>query len=174
MENVKNLHGEDAINRLKEMAKEIRVCLFSTNHTDHGARTRPMQTQNVDDEGNIWFFSGKSSDKNIELTQNSLAELYFSDPSNNRYLIVTGKAEIISDRAEIEKQWNPIVKAWFEQGKDDPDLSLIKVRPKKAHYWDNKSGKMIQFLKIAASAVTGKTMDDSIEGDIDFGRRKTG
>jgi hypothetical protein len=53
-----------------------------------------------------------------------------------------------------------------QEGKDDPELTLIKVEPVHTYYWDTKHGKMVAFAKMLASVVTGKTIDDSIEGKL--------
>lgn len=55
---------------------------------------------------------------------------------------------------------------WFQDGPDDPDLTLIRVQPQHARYWDTKHNKMVMWAKMAASVVTGKTMDDGVEGTL--------
>lgn len=57
-------------------------------------------------------------------------------------------------------------KVWFEKGKNDPMITLIKVDPTQGYYWDTKHGKAVAFLKIAVSLLTGNTMDDSVEGKL--------
>lgn len=126
-----------------------------------------MGTQDVDDAGNIWFFSSKSSDKDCELKQDDIVQLLYADPSSSTFMTVNGRAEVIYDRSKVEKLWNPIVKAWFTEGKDDPDISIIKVTPADAYYWDTKDGKFISLLKIAAAAITGRPMDGGRKGSIE-------
>ena len=60
------------------------------------------------------------------------------------------------------------LKVWFQGGKDDLEISLIKVEPTSVYYWDNKHGDVIVFAKMAAPLVTSKKMDDSIEEKLDF------
>jgi general stress protein 26 len=60
------------------------------------------------------------------------------------------------------------MKVWFTEGQDDPRISVIKVEPSEAYYWDNKHGDLIAYLKIKVGSVIGKTMDDSIEGKLDI------
>ena len=56
----------------------------------------------------------------------------------------------------------------MQGGVDDPNLSVIQVVPDDGYYWNNKNGKMVAFAKMAASLITGKTMDDGIEGNLDL------
>jgi general stress protein 26 len=166
MGSLENLSSTEAIEKLSDMASSIRVCMFTTGQSENGSHTRPMSTQEVDEQGNIWFFSGKNSHKNAEIKAHDITELYYAHPGDEKYLYVKGKSEIYTDKNKIEELWNPIIKAWFEKGKDDPNLTVIKVIPHQAYYWDNKHGKMIQFLSILASTVTGKGHDDSVEGKL--------
>ena len=73
---------------------------------------------------------------------------------------------MIKDRKKLEELWNPIAKVWFNEGKDDPEITIIRVQAADAYYWDTKNNKMIQLLKIAAGAIAGKQLDDGIEGQI--------
>jgi general stress protein 26 len=140
--------------------------MFCTYNDDEHIETRPMATQEVDEEGNIWFFSAVDSHKNEQIAVNNHIYLHYSNTSKQNYLSIEGRATIVTDRDVIKQKWNPIAKAWFTEGKDDPIASLIKITPEHAYYWDTKHGKMVSFIKVLASMVTGKTMDDSVEGTI--------
>ncbi|WP_373522777.1 pyridoxamine 5'-phosphate oxidase family protein [Aquiflexum sp.] len=165
MDNIKNLNSEDAIAKLRELAESIDICMFCTNlKTDDGASCRPMSTQKVCDRGNIWFFSTADSDKNMEIKLNNKVQLYYSHPGKDSYMIVNGEAEIILDKNKIEELWSSELNAWFEGGKDDPNISILKVTPSNAYYWDMEGNKMINFFKIMASAATGKNLVDGNEG----------
>jgi general stress protein 26 len=125
-----------------------------------------MGTQEVDDAGNIWFLSKNTSDKNIEISDDNRVQLFYANKSGAEYLSIYGHAEILTEQQKINELWTPIAKAWFTEGKDDPSISVIKVKPADAYYWDTKDNKMISLIKIAVSAITGKTMDGGVEGKI--------
>ena len=40
-----------------------------------------------------------------------------------------------NDRAVIDRLWNRYVAAWFEKGKDDPKLRLLRFEPAEAEVW---------------------------------------
>jgi general stress protein 26 len=163
----KNLHSKEAIDKLKSLVDEINVCLFCSDlKTEDGSTCRPMAAQEVCDQGNVWFFSAKNSDKNIEIEENKNVQLFFSHPGKSSYLVVNGEAEIVLDKNKIEELWTPLVKTWFPEGKDDPNLSLIKVATKSAYYWDTDGNRMINFLKMAASVVTGTNLVSGEEGEL--------
>ncbi|MEY4539683.1 MAG: hypothetical protein RLZZ306_1440 [Bacteroidota bacterium] len=167
MEDKTNLTAQEGVKKLKDLVEDIKICLFCTNlKTDDGSTARPMAAQRVDDEGNIWFFSGLDSDKNREIKQDKHVQLFFSDPSKSSYLVVNGEAQEVIDHDMFEKYWSPLVKTWFKEGKDDPNLSLIKVVPHTNYYWDVDGNRMINFLKMIASAATGTNLVTSEQGSI--------
>jgi general stress protein 26 len=160
----KDLTGKEAIEKLQKLVKSADICLFTTSLTQLPLATRPMSTQEVDDDGSLWFFSGKSSNKNEDIIKDNRVQLFYYNKGSSEYLSVFGEAELLHDRQQIERLWSPIVKTWFTEGKDDPDLQLIRVRPTEAHYWDTKHNKMVAGFKILTGAITGVTMDDGVEG----------
>lgn len=161
-----NLASSDAVKKLQDMAKEVRVCMFCTYDSSNRLQTAPMSANKVDDDGNIWFISDKNSKRNTDLAGNNTTDLIFGDPAKENYISVHGTSEILFDKEIIKELWNPIIKTWFQGGVDDPNISVIKVTTDDAYYWDTKHGKMVSFIKIMAGAVTGKTMDDGIEGKL--------
>jgi len=166
IDHIENLTNQDAVDKIKELVKSQQLCLFTTRLTNIPLSTRPMSAMDTDEAGNIWFFSAKSSDKNEHIHADPRVQLFFSHPAGSEFLSVYGTASINTDPANIEKYWSPIIKAWFPEGKDDPQITLLKVAPEEAYYWDTKNSKMISMLKILTSVFTGKTMDDGVEGKL--------
>lgn len=161
-----NLRNQEGIDKIKELAKGIDMCLFCTNIKEgDGESTRPMSTQGVDDDGTLWFFSDKTSLKNAEIEADPIIRLYYSKPSDSSFMVLNGQAEILFDREKIEELWSVHVEAWFD-GKDDPNISLIKVTPTSAYYWDVEGNKMVNFFKYIVSIATGAELIDAKEGNI--------
>ena len=168
MGNYKNLTDEKAVAKLKSLAEDIKICMFCTELTSLPINTRPMGVQEVDEDGNIWFISSQRSNKNFEIKEDDRVQLIFSKIQASEYLSVYGNATIYKDKAKIEQLWSPIAKAWFEEGKEDPDITVIKVSPSDVYYWDTKDGKIVSLLKIAAAAITGTKNDSGgVEGKIE-------
>ena len=166
MGDVKNLSQTEAIKKLKELAEDIGVCMFCTDLGRVPFQTRPMATQKVDENGDLWFLSAASSDKNDEIRHDSDVQLLYAKNSDAHFLSVLGKASVSRDKAKIDELWNKMAEAWFKGGKEDPNLTVVKVTPSEAYYWDTKNGKMITLIKIAISAVSGFKMDGGVEGKI--------
>jgi general stress protein 26 len=129
-------------------------------------RTRPMMTQGVDPDGTLWFFSPRGSNKNADVARNPRIELIYADGDRSRFLFLSGSATVTRDQQKIDELWSPFAKTWFNDGPQDPDLTLLSVRPEKGHYWEPTHNRMAQLALIAAGAVTGKTFDVGREGDL--------
>jgi len=168
MGNTQNLGQQEANRKMKDLAEDIRICMFCTDIYAMPFRTRPMGLQQVDGEGNFWFFSADDSLKNMEIRNNPHVQMIFAKPGDSKFMVVHGVADIVNDRAKTDELWNHFAKAWFKDGKDDPNLSLIRVKPETAHYWDTVHGKMIALIAYAVSAVTGKNVDEGVEGNLDI------
>ena len=163
---IEDVHHGEAMKKIKELADDADICLFVTNLTELPLSVRPMSRQRIDDDGTMWFFSEKSSHKNEHIQQDDRVQLFFSNRNSSEYLSVYGIAEVIRDIAKAKELWSPMAKTWFNEGPEDPSLTIIKVTPLDGYYWDTKDGKLVTLLKIAAGAITGREMDGSVEGKI--------
>lgn len=162
-----DLKREEAVSKIQKLAKDINICMFCTDLDQQPFSTRPMAVREVDDEGNVWFISSASSHKNAEIKEDENVQLVFSNPSSSQFLSLYGKATIYRDQEKIKELWTPIANAWFEEGKKDPNVTVLKVDPSQAYYWDTQNGKMITLLKMATAAVTGNQMDTGEQGELD-------
>src|SRR5688500_15385733 len=136
---LEHLHDRGAIEKMQELVKHNNVCLFTSDLTMIPLQTRPMITQEVDEEGNSWFLSSEESNKNLEIGADPRVQLFYANKSDSEYLSVYGHAVVLRDHDTKAEHWNPIAKAWFKEGKNDPDLTVIKVIPEQAYYWDTKN-----------------------------------
>ena len=169
MSTIENLNKEEGIIKLKKIVEDIKFCFFQTN-TKHDTinPSTIMTAQTVDQDGNIWFFSGIDSERNSEIKTNKKVQLYFSCPEKNSYLSVNAHASIVLDKSKISELWNPLLKIWFKDGIEDNNISLIKVATKTANYWDSENGKMISFFKMISAVIRGNDTIDSKQGKINL------
>ena len=106
-------------------------------------------------EGNVlWFFTGKDSDKAREIRSHSQVNVAFADESHNKYVSLSGRAQVIEDAVKAKELWTVFAKGWFD-GPDDPDLRIIRFEMDSAEYWDAPSSKMVYLFNLLRSAVTG-------------------
>ena len=165
----KNLQNEEALKKFKKLVEEVNICMFITATQNEHEHTRPMATIDVEDNGTLWFYTDIRSIKVEEVHTNRNVHLTYAHPGKESYIDVWGASSIVTDRALIKEKWSPIVKAYFPNGADDPNLALMQVQPTDVYYWEAESGKMVQFLKMAAAAVTGNPkIAQSAEGKLNL------
>jgi general stress protein 26 len=165
--NHRDLFGADAIEQIKETVDKAKSCFFCTQGAKGGTGgVRPMSPLKVDDAGNLWFLSASDSHKNQELALNPSVQLYFQGDPHSAFLHIDGFATVSRDKDKIRELWSFVLKTWFTEGEDDPRISVIKVTPCDAYYWSNKHGNAVAGVKMLVGAVIGKTLDDSIEGNL--------
>jgi general stress protein 26 len=163
----KDLKDTEAIDKLKSLGEDIRFCMYTTYGNDR-IDSRPMTTLEIDDSGNAWFFTSRNTDIGKETNWEENVTLIYADPKNSSYMSVAGKASLVHDEQKKEELWNPMTKAWFPGGKDDPNLVVLKVTTEEAAYWDSNSSRMVVFFSMIKAAVTGTTPDGGDHGKLDL------
>jgi general stress protein 26 len=145
--------SEHGIERAWELMESVRFCMFAT-WNGRELRSRPMGAFIRKEEGAIYFFTDVRAHKDEEIARFPNVCLAFSDTHGQKYLSVSGVAEMISDRALVKELWSIPTKLWWEST-DDPNLRLIRVTPQDAEYWDTP-GNLVSSIKVAFALATGK------------------
>jgi general stress protein 26 len=139
------------------MIKDIDFCMLTTMNEQGDPHSRPMSSNgDIDPDGDLWFFTSASSHKVNEVNRRPKVNVSFADPDNQRYVSVTGLAQLVRDQQKIEELWRPEFKMWFPKGKDDPDIALLRVSLEKGEYWDSPSSTIGYALSFVSTLVTGK------------------
>ena len=149
---------QESIKKLNDLIEEIDFAMLTT--IDGGVlRSRPMQTQDFEFNGDLWFFTSSKTHKTEEIESDNRVNVAYASPATNTYVSVSGTAEIVKDKAKIDEYWNDILKAWFPEGKDSPDLVLLKVSVELAEYWDAPSSTIVQIAGFVKALATGERAD---------------
>jgi general stress protein 26 len=109
---------------------------------DESAPARPMtaQFEGDEDRGPLWFFT--SQDSELVEAGGGAATAVFISKGHDLFARIEGKLVEDTRREMIEKLWNPFVAAWYEDGKDDPDIALMRMDLESAEIWENASSLM--------------------------------
>ena len=149
-----NLNSE--YQELNQLLKGIKFAMITFISDKGHLHSVPMTTQDTDFNGIVWFLGSKSSElvKNIPL--NNQVNLGYSNISNNDYVSINGIAECVVDPAILDQIWSPAYEAFFEHGKSDPDIQLLRVISNGAQYWKG-SGKVATLFKLVKASITGES-----------------
>lgn len=143
---MKTLHGQDARDKVWDLIKDIKFALMATHKLGGGdvLHARPMMALNKSfDDGVLWFFTGADTEKAAEIAANPSALLTYAEPKDQAYVSITGKAEVVRDKTKIDELWSEWVRAWFPDGKDDPNLFLVRFDATEAEFWDSPNGVLV-------------------------------
>ena len=130
--------------------------------------TRPM-TANVDNE-KIYFFAARSEDLFKSLARSNRAIATFASKGHKLFASIHGSLVEDMDRAVIERLWNPIVASWYKDGKDDPDLVLLRLDAKSADVWEAHTGATLKAaaLKMLFNIDPGKEHQDDHRAEVEL------
>lgn len=159
----------EQIAALATLLKKARVGMLTTRGADGMLRARPLGMQEVEFDGDLWLATGYDSDKVGEIQANPQVNFSVQNDDANRYVSVAGEASIVRDRAKIDALWSPAMGIFFPQGKDDPNLCLIRIQASGGEYWDGPGTIVGKLLYLASAALTGNpgTMSENATVNLD-------
>lgn len=99
--------------------------------------TRPMTANVVEDTPPIWFFTARDNMIVEGLNTANRAIATFTSKDHELFAALHGSLVIDNDRAVIDRLWNPFIAAWYEGGKDDPKLTLLRFDAERVQIWEN-------------------------------------
>lgn len=137
-----------------KLVERATICMFTTMTPDGQHVARPMAVQEVEFDGDLWFFAYAESAKVGEVGANPQVNVSFSNSKQSEWTSIAGRAEVIVDRAKAEELWSAPLKAWFPDGPETAGLVLLKVHADAAEYWSGPSSKVVRLLGAARAAVT--------------------
>lgn len=146
----------EKMEKVRDMVEGIRIAMMTTADEHGNLVSRPMAALQFDEEGNVWFLTNRTSPKVGQIEHNEQrVNVSFASVSDADYVSISGTANEINDRAKIDELWNPQAKAWFPKGKDDPELTLLRVHTQMAEYWNSNDSTMVRLFQQASAVVTG-------------------
>ncbi|MEO9078796.1 MAG: pyridoxamine 5'-phosphate oxidase family protein [Rhodanobacter sp.] len=147
------------LHKLGELIKDIEVAMLTTRTSDGSLVSRPLQTLKLDANGELIFFTGANSHKVEDLTNDAGANLAYAHPGEHRYVSVRGRARMDRDDETINELWTPAQKIFFPEGRDDPNLMVLRIRVRDASYWEAADNFVARAFDFARSLVNESPSD---------------
>ena len=142
--------------KLWSMMKDIGTAMLTTE--DEGKlRARPMVASQTEFNGEIWFFTRKSSHKVDEVKSEQHVGVTYADAGKQDYVSLSGRATLVTDKAQVTAHWTELMRTWFPKGIDDPEVALLKVVVDAAEYWDAPSSTMVHAYGYIKARLTGES-----------------
>ncbi|WP_157982047.1 pyridoxamine 5'-phosphate oxidase family protein [Oceanicella sp. SM1341] len=145
---------------------ESRAVMLGTPDATH--HMQPMTPMPAPEEGAIWFFASRDSDIVRQSQDGGRVHMCLMGEGADYYACVDGKLEEASSPEHVERFWSPAVEAWYPEGKSDPDLTLLRLRPEHGRAWASTASGARFGREIAKANETGTTPDVGVVTDLTF------
>ena len=151
--------SDDQTEKVHDLIRKTRIAMLTSSDADGRLVSKPMATQDVELDGDVWFIAERGSEKVRNVTARPQVNVAYAGSSS--WVSLSGTAAVIEDPAKLAELWNTFTDAWMEGGPENPDNVLIKVDASSAEYWDGPGSKVTQVLNLVKAKVTG----ERFEGD---------
>ncbi|ONI61536.1 general stress protein [Leifsonia sp. ALI-44-B] len=148
---------QEELDNISKVLTKARIATLTTVASDGALHSRPLALQEREFDGDLWFFTPKPTEKTDEIAQNPNVNVAVH--GGDGYLSIAGTASIVTDEAKIDELWGPSAEAWFEKGREDPRIALVKVSADSAEYWVNNDPKIVTLFKVAKATTQKKSPD---------------
>ena len=156
------MNKQAQMDTIQAMVKDIKYTMMTTRNGEDHLHSCPMNTTETSiGAKEIWFIGHKPSETVDNIKQNPEVNLAYVTQESDKYLSISGTAELVEDEEKLNELWSVMYNAYFEQGKDDPKVQLIKVVPHGAEYWANGNA-ITSAVKMAAAALTDNAVEKSL------------
>jgi general stress protein 26 len=151
-----NKMKQEELATLRDLIKDVDTAMLTTI-TEEGLVSRPMKTQEIEFDGDLWFFTKKETNKYEEILHEQDVNVAYAGKS---YVSVRGRAEIVEDLDKKKELWSTVYEKIMQTSYDDPNVILIKVKAEAAEYWETGNfTKKIAFFYKRMTGQSSKSTD---------------
>ena len=147
--------------KVHDLIKKTRLAMLTSVGPDGRLMSKPMATQDVEFDGDVWFIAERDSAKVRNIVANPHVNVAYS--GGGSWVSLAGTASVVDDTARLAELWNTFTDAWLEGGPENPNNILIRVEAESAEYWDTPGGKVTQLANLVKAKVTGKRFEGDNE-----------
>jgi general stress protein 26 len=151
----------DPVRTVAELLRDHKLGVLTTVAPDGALFARPMALQEVEFDGDLWFFAARDSRKLDHVAANPRVNVAVG--SGATWVSLAGTARAVDDVAKKRELWNAGVEAWLPEGPDSPQSVLLRVSADSAEYWDAPGGRVATLLSFAKAKVSGDSLDATNE-----------
>jgi len=156
----------ESISKVTGIINDSHIGMFTTINEEGALVSRPLAVQDVQDDGDMWFFTSANTSQVAHIKANPAVNVSFGQ--RTEWVSVAGTAEVVTDRQLIRDMWNQVVEAWFPDGPDTPEVVLLHVDSDSAEYWSSPGGTAATVLQWIKSKVTHNRMSVGESGTVEL------
>lgn len=142
---------------IQKIIGKTRFAIVTTRTASGDLVSRPLAVLKREFDGSVYFFTDDPSPKADDIRADPHVNVSYIDGQD--VVSLAGTASVDRDRALIDELWNPWAEAWFEGGRDDPAVALLRVDATSAEYWHTDKPGVVRAFEVAKGIVTQKAPD---------------
>lgn len=151
------MSNDDELKIINDIISSTRFATVTTRDRSGDLVSRPLAVLKHDFDGTVWFFTQDPSPKTEDIAKDDHVNVAYADGAS--VVSLAGHASVDHDQARIDEFWNPWAEAWFEGGRADPSVALLKVQATSAEYWHIDKPAVVRGFEVVKSLVTHSAPD---------------
>jgi general stress protein 26 len=142
----------DDLSVIDDIIKGTRFATVTTRTADGDLVSRPLAVLDREFDGVVWFFTQDPSPKTEDISRDPHVNVAYVDGAS--VVSLAGTATVDRDQARIDEFWNAWAEAWFEGGRQDPSVALLRVEATSAEYWHIDKPAVVRGIEVAKALLT--------------------
>ena len=149
-------HDEE-LETINHIITSTRFATVTTRTADGDLVSRPLAVLDRKFDGTVWFFTQDPSPKTDDIARDAHVNVAYADGAS--VVSLSGTATVDRDQARIDEFWNPWAEAWFDGGRQDPTVALLRIEATSAEYWHIDKPAVVRGFEVIKALVTRKAPD---------------
>ena len=159
-------HRKD-LKTIAETIEEARVCMITTVDHNGGLASRPMIVQELDEEGNLWFFAKSDSNLMNEIRGIPVVNITFT-AGKEKFISALAIGYEAFDKEKMQELWDPSQKKLFHQGSDPEELTFLKLDLQEVEYWGTSHSPVFKIVDFVRTITGDEKLHELVYEKVDL------
>jgi general stress protein 26 len=131
----------------EKLSKSPFVMVSLTGADQHAEPMTAILDEDV--EGKFWFYTRKDN----RAAPGGPAMAHFASKDHKVFACIRGNLTPETDQAIVDKYWSTMVEAWFDGGRNDPNLLMLRFELQDAEIWEGDESLMGKFKMLTGQKI---------------------
>lgn len=136
-------------------AEDVTAGMLSSD----GAPARPMAHIAKPEDNALWFITAQGTDIEEVARAGKTGNYILACSHGQLYASIEGQMTLEQSQEKLDEIWSPMASVWFEDGREDPDVRLVRFTPQQGEVWTT-DGSAKAMYEIAKSFVNDDDRPD--------------
>lgn len=157
-----HMSQSDARTRMWDEIEAVRIGMLGID--GDGQHLQPMSAYVDRERDALYFITASDTDLARSVREGGTARFTTGGKDGDFWVCATGRLVVSGDEAKLDEIWSVFAAAWFEGGRDDEKVTLLRMDLDEAAIWTADASK-IGFMWEIAKANMGDKSETPEVGD---------